>query len=209
MEDPDPNSASAQTERKLAQADREDSGRGLQFVWLGGEIGFQHLGLQTFEANGLVDADVVKTNQTGVLYGGGLGLRLVFLTAGVRFRLGDFPDWQLWTLNAELGIRIPLGALEPYFTLGGGYASLGAFKASGPTATGGDVEITGYDVRAGFGLDLYLSDAFSVGANLTGEVLGLSRPGVTVQGATRDVYAADGSSVGSAVTGTAVLGLHF
>src|SRR5688572_26905980 len=48
------------TEQELAEADREDSGRGLEFFWINGEIGGEHLGLQTFKANGIVDADVVK-----------------------------------------------------------------------------------------------------------------------------------------------------
>jgi len=82
------------------------------------------------------------------------------------------------------------------------------------------VSIRGYNVRGGLGLDVYLSDLFSIGANLTGEVLALTRPGVdptklNLNGNTSSneakakVYAADGSSVGSAVSLTAVAGLHF
>jgi hypothetical protein len=219
----DPYGASTPTEQELERAEREDAGRGLEFFWINAEAGVEHLGLQTFKANNLVDAEVVDTTQTGPVFGGGLGLRLVFLTLGGRFRLGTFSEWQLWTLNAEVGMRIPLGAIEPYFTFGGGYASLGAFDADN---VGGDlnragVDITGYNVRGGFGLDIYFSDAFSLGANLTGELLVLTRPGVDPsklqgnvsggggQASAEAVYTADGSSIGSAVTLTAVAGLHF
>lgn len=208
----------AQTERQLEESDREDSGRGLEFVWLVGEVGYQQVGLTTFEANDLVDANVTKTKQGGLMYGGGLGVRLVFLTLGARFRLGSFDQWQLWTLNGEVGLRIPLGKLEPYFTLGGGYASLGSFESSklGGGLQAQDVEITGYDLRGGFGLDLYLSNVVTIGGLLTGDVLGLTRPGVDprkLQGGgssqtTADVYAADGSSVGAGFAATFVLGLH-
>ncbi|MCC6216158.1 MAG: hypothetical protein IT376_14940 [Polyangiaceae bacterium] len=213
--------APQQTERELEESDREDSGRGLEFVWLVGEVGFQNVGLSTFEANDLVDANVTKTQQSGLVYGGGLGLRLVFLTLGARFRLGSFDQWQLWTLNGEVGLRIPLGKVEPYFTLGGGYASLGSFDSSqlGGGLQAQDVEITGYDLRGGFGVDLYLSNVVTIGGLVTGDVLGLTRPGVdpsklqaaagggTAQ-STADVYAADGSSVGAGFAATFVLGLH-
>jgi hypothetical protein len=205
------------TERQLERAEREDSGRGLEFFYINVEGGVEHLGLQTFRARNLVDAGTVETTQTGPVIGAGLGLRLVFLTLGPRFRIGLFPDWQLWTLNGELGLRIPIGNVEPYFTLGGGYASVGAFSKDnvGGGLNSDNVDITGYNVRGGFGLDLYLSDTFSIGANLTGEVLFLTRPGVdpsklaTAGGTTSDVYRADGSSIGSGVTVTGVLGLHF
>ncbi len=218
------NPGSVYTEQELERAEREDSGRGLEFFYINAEIGAEHLGLQTFKANNLVDAGVVKTSQTGLAMGAGLGLRVVFLTVGPRFRIASFEEWQLWTLNAELGIRIPLGSIEPYFTLGGGYASVGSFDSGnlGGNLNNDDVDITGFNVRGGFGLDIYLSSVFSIGANLTGEMLFLTRPGVdpsklnttgTGTGgaaeASAEIYGADGSSIGAGTTLTAVLGLHF
>jgi hypothetical protein len=208
----------SQTERDLAEAEKEDSGRGLEFVWLNGEIGVQHLGLQTFKANKLVDAAVVKTTQSGLLFGGGLGLRLVFVTAGARFRLGNFSDWQLWTLDGEVGIRVPIGVIEPYFDLAAGYASMGHFDASnvGADFNKAGVSVTGFNVRIGGGLDLYLSDVVSIGGKVSGDMMFLSRPKVadsnlTTGGGTlaADVYGADGTSIGGGLTFTAVVGLHF
>ena len=59
----------------------------------------------------------------------------------------------------------------------------------------------------------------SIGANLTGELLALTRPGVdpkklrsstgTPEDAADQAYKADGSSYGGGVTLTAVAGLHF
>ena len=211
----DPNAPSTPTERELEKADREDSGRGLEFFYFNAEIGGQHLGLQTFQSKNLVDAGTVETTQTGLVYGAGLGLRLIFITIGPRFRLANFDKYDIWTLNAELGIHIPLGSVEPYFTLGGGYASMGSFgqKNVGAGLNSEDVDITGYNIRGGFGIDIYLSDTFSLGGNLTGEMLALTRPGVDrskLSAASQDsVYAADGSSIGAAAALTAVAGLHF
>jgi hypothetical protein len=131
---------------------------------------------------------------------------------GARFRLGWFGDWRLWTLGAEGGLRIPMGRLEPYFTLGAGYAALGAFSTSAPITAEADVR--GVNARAGVGIDYYLSNTFSVGANLSGDLLVLSRPAVagasaSTTGNEATIYAKDGSGIGAGATLTTVIGLHF
>jgi hypothetical protein len=219
IEGAEPYDASA-TERELDQADRKDAGRGLEFLWVNAEVGVQHLGLQTFKANDLVDAEIVSTTQTGPLFGAGLGVRLIFITLGGRFRLGSFEEWQVWTLDAEVGVRIPLGALEPYFVLAGGYASLGSFDGANVAGADDDVAIRGFNLRGGVGLDYYIGNTFSIGGNVSGDFMFLSRTGLDfddVEGepngeeqATRQqIYAQDGSGIGGGVTVTLVAGLHF
>jgi hypothetical protein len=211
---------SQSTQDALQQADSKDSRRGLEFVWLNAEAGVQTLSLETFHANNLVDAKTVATAQTGPLVGVGAGVRLVFLTLGGRFRLGSFSAWQLWTLNAELGLHLPIGKLEPYFTVAGGYASLGSFEGTSSAIDykSAGMSIHGWNARLGFGLDYYFNHYFSIGALMTGDVLYLKRADpLRIPGAVDDpnlarlqqVYAHDGSSVGGAGTFTAVVGLHF
>ncbi len=207
---PDP--AAPSTEEELAKADQEDAGRGLEWIWLNAEIGAQHLGLGTFKADQLVDPKLVKTTQTGLLYGAGIGARILVFTIGARFRLGTFKDWQLWTLDAEGGFRIPIGKLEPYFNVAAGYASLGSFSTDAPVSS--KANVNGFNARLGAGLDYYLSNTFSVGGNLSGDVLFLSRKSVkdaaaSASGDEAAVYAQDGSSIGAGATLTAVVGLHF
>jgi hypothetical protein len=210
---PPPEAAAADTpEKELAKADKEDSGRGLEWVWLNAEIGTQHLGLETFKAHQLVDPKLVSTTQTGLVYGAGAGVRILVFTAGARFRVGSFSEWQIWTLDLEGGLRIPFGRVEPYFNVAGGYASLGAFSATSPASSKASAK--GFDARLGFGIDVYLSNTFSVGGNLSGDVLFLSRSAVagaadSTSGDEAKVYAKDGSSIGAGGTLTAVLGLHF
>jgi hypothetical protein len=213
----------SQAEAQLDLAQKEDSGRGLEFVWLNADVGGEYLGLQTLKANQLVDSSVVKSKGLGAAYGAGLGVRLLEFTFGARFRLANFEDWQVWTLNAEAGFRIPLGRVEPYFTLGGGYASLGDFKGSAfaDSLRSAGVRANGLDLRAGAGVDVYLTNTFSVGANLTGEALFLGRSGSssvvipTLPGESqseqnaRGVFGAHGSGIGAGATLSAVLGLHF
>jgi hypothetical protein len=212
----------SQTEAQLDLAQKEDSGRGLEFVWLNADVGSEYLALQTLKANHLVDSALVKSNGLGAAYGAGLGVRLLEFTFGARVRLANFEDWQVWTLNAEAGFRIPLGRVEPYFTLGGGYASLGDFKGSAFAASLKSAGAAGHglDLRAGAGVDVYLTNTFSVGANLTGEALFLGRSASNVALPTpsgvspsednaRGVFASHGSGIGAGATLSAVLGLHF
>jgi hypothetical protein len=215
----DPNAAS--TQQTLREADDKDSGRGLEFVWLNAEAGYEIVGLQTFSKNNLVDAGFTKTHQQGFLFGVGVGLRLIFLTVGPRFRLGTFNAWQLWTADLEAGLHLPLGRVEPYFTAGFGYASIGAFNASKTRfdMTGAGVNIHGLNARLGFGIDIYVTNVVTIGGNLTGDALFLKRPSVTapqVPGITPEqqqqldaVYRNDGTSVGAGMTATGVVGLHF
>lgn len=217
--DPYAYSGSSSTEQELARADREDSGRGLEFFWLNVEGGGQYVGLQTFDANQLVNAELTKTTRMGPVYGVGAGLRLFVLTLGGRFRLGQFQEWDLWTLNGELGLHVPIGIVEPYFTLGGGYASIGAFDQSklSDTLDTDDLDIWGWNVRGGLGVDVYLTPVVSVGGNFTGDLLILTRGSIEVPQAdpndpnatAAEVYARDGSSIGGSATLTAVVGLHF
>ena len=207
--------AASPTEQQLDRADKEDSGRGLEFVALDADVGPEFLGLHTLKSDHLVDSKYIDSKGTGLAAGAGVGLRLLAFTLGARFRYANFSDWALWTLGVEGGLHIPLGRLEPYFTLGAGYASLGSFDKA---KTGFNPNSAhGVDVRGGVGLDYYLSNSFSVGANLSGDVLFLSRKGRAsdttsadpeVQAASQ-VYAADGSGIGAGATLSAVLGLHF
>ncbi len=198
------------TEANLDRADKEDSGRGLEFVWLNAEAGPEYLGLETFKANGLSTPNPHRatggpilgspaSKDLGMTYGAGLGVRLLVFTLGARFRYGNFPNWQIWTLNAEAGMHIPLGRVEPYVTFGAGYASLAYDVSKGLNVTIPSAH--GFDVRAGFGVDVYLTNTLSIGGNLTGETQYLKRKGNDTSDG--------GSGVGAGATLSAVLGLHF
>lgn len=201
------------TEKELERADREDAQRGLEYFWINGETGFQHVGLDTFRGSRLVDQRTVPTTGTGLTLGAGLGLRLVFLTLGPRFRYATFSDWKLWTLDGEAAFRFPLGKLEPYFLLAAGYSGVSVPNA-GPTVAQDGLSIRGFNLRAGGGIDLYLSSSFSVGASVTGEMLFLYRSALPIAAPPTGTkfstpYATRASSIGASITPALVVGLHF
>ena len=234
---PPPPDETSPTSRELEKADREDSGRGLEILYFDVEGGYQYVGLDSLHtsSNGLVpSASTIKSSDTGPMFGVGAGLRLLFLTVGPRFRLGHFSNYDIWSLNGEVGLRLPLGNVEPHLEFGAGFTKLGKVsEAQASLASDAGVSIRGYDVRAGFGVDWYVTNVFSIGANVTGEAVFLTRPGVDVSTLTggasgavatcsslptqeqqaaceqAQAYKADGSSIGMLITPSVVLGLHF
>ena len=119
--------------------------------------------------------------------------------------MNQFSKAKLWTLGGEVGMHIPMGSLEPYFSVGGGYTS-GAFDGVE------GVSASGFNLRPLAGLDYYVSNTLSLGGTLSGDILFLNRPKVAVAdlGALDPaIYGEDGSGIGAGVTFTAVVGLHF
>jgi hypothetical protein len=200
------------TQRELEQAARADSGRGLDFVYVDVEGGAQLAALTALSESGTLVPASDKTSALGPYFGAGAGIRLLYLTVGPRFRFAHFTDWDLWSLNLDVGWRIPLGNLEPYAMLGGGFAKLGR-SAEGRSGIG-DVSISGFDVRLGGGLDYYASNVFSVGGTVQAELLRLARGATTVTppgdpSPPASPFSSDAWGLGLVVTAGAVLGLHF
>jgi len=174
------------------------------FFYLEAESGFQYTSLESLSVKRNVIPTTVRRDDVGGLFGAAAGFKLLFLTLGPRLRLGHFQDWDLWTAALELGWRTPLGALEPYMRIGGGYARLGrAFDAV--QGKRGSVTIQGYTARLTVGADYFITPAFTFGACVAGEIIGMYRPGLDWGD---EVYKLDGTSAGMALTGTLGLGLH-
>jgi hypothetical protein len=216
--------ASAQS-RAEADADRPAVG----LVWMNGEAGHQMVDLRTFVVDDeALSAGLVPTVGGGPAMGLGAGVRLWFFTVGGRARVGMFRDhatgtdgtWQLWTLDGELGLRVPIGRVEPHVSVGAGPAFVGNFR----DAVAGlheDLEVHGVNARAGAGLDYWVSRRVTIGAGVSGELLALSRSGrppprvverertaTPIAKAARALQA-DGSSVGSSLAIMGGAGLHF
>jgi hypothetical protein len=176
-----------------------------EVVYLTPEAGVEYVGLESLHLTRELFPSQVHAADVGPVVGVGAGVRLLFVTLGPRFRFGHFRDWDVWTLDAEVGFKAPLGAVEPFVGLGAGYAKVGSLKDA-------RVKVQGYNIRLYGGVDYYFSKTFSIGGSATAEVLGLTRPGVDLNQSTgsvsEDVYKLDGSSVGLAIMASAVVGVH-
>jgi hypothetical protein len=193
--------------------------------------------LSTLAAAGTLEAGTIRpvsvsTTGGGAFYGVGGGLRFGFLTLGGRVRGAHLTVGDLSTINGELGARVTLNRVEPYFTFAGGYAKLSA--TSGEVAGIPDLRMHGWNARTGLGVDYYPDKNFTIGVNFTGDVVALARPGVDLstspeaqarervatcqsmtnpaeqeQCARNVIHDAEGASAGFAGTMAVVMGLHF
>lgn len=198
-----------------------DSGRGLSWFWIEAQGGFEHLGLQTFnvdEEN--FSVGLVETEASGGVLSAGIGAQIVFLTLGVRGRLGFFDAWQVGRIGGELGFKIPIGIFEPRFDLGAGYAALGNFDG----LIAETVTIRGFYARAGAGLDIYPASVIAIGAHASFDFMGLTRPELDpakiaeiqqdpdvgdLPEAQEQALALEGSGYGAAFAIQGTVGLHF
>jgi hypothetical protein len=207
---PDP--GAAQTVQQLDRAEREDSGRGLQFAWLTPEVGFGWASLGLLYNSDLLDDDLVPAQSFGPVLGAGAGLRLLYLTAGARFRYALLQDYHLWSLGVEGALRIPKGDFEPHVFIGAGFARVSSFEAEAEVHALGTrakaLALDGLNARLGGGFDYFVTPVFSVGARAEVEFTFLSRS-AALEAGSGSIYSQDGSGVGLVVNGLLDLGLHF
>jgi hypothetical protein len=205
-----------ETSQQLDRAEREDAGRGLELVWVNVESGYEYVSLDALKSDALVDGRLIDNSGSTFALGVGAGVRLIFLTLGARFRMLQQSAWDLWTLNAEVGLHLPRGVLEPSFTFSAGYASVGSFQTNDATGSfdGSKVGISGLNARLGAALDWYVNPLLSLGLKGELALLVLSRDGTApstaepaVPGA--ELYQTDGSGIGFGGGISAVVGLHF
>ncbi len=183
----------------------------LDVFYLEGETGAQYVALQSLSVKRDVVPTSVRRDDVGVFVGAATGIKLVFLTLGPHFRVGHFNDWDLWTLNLDLGFHAPLGPVEPFLRLEGGYARLGRAFDAVVGNNGRSVRVQGYDLGLAAGADYFATRALTVSGSLGAQMVGMHRPGVDLNssdGLVNDYYKFDGVSAGLGVLGGVGLGLH-
>lgn len=182
----------------------DDSRRGIEFVFAGLQGGATYASLEALHSSAPLALPSVSRSGFGVTGGARAGLRLLYLTAGPSFRITNFTDYMLWTLNLDFEWRIPLGLLEPYVGFGGGYARVASLDD--PTPGAANTTVHGFDLRLAGGVDYYLASFFSLGASWTLEMLRVSRgasPAARSQ-VVDPIWQVGASALGLATT----LGLH-
>jgi hypothetical protein len=207
----------------------QDSGLGLEWIWLNADAGFAYTDLGSLSQSSL---GLQKTASSGPVFGGGIGARLLFLTFGVRARdlmLSDIGD--LWEIGAEAAFHLRVWHIDPYFGVRGGYNFVGTLNQNSVgNATGNtspSVSVHGFNVGPMIGIDLYLNHWISIGADFDAQFLFLQRPAVALpagagnaqtyvsslpkadQAQANLLYNNSGSSAGIQISPTAHLGIHF
>ncbi|HLK38190.1 MAG TPA: hypothetical protein VKU41_15615 [Polyangiaceae bacterium] len=210
-----------------ADDESQDSGLGLEWVWLNADIGASYVNMTSFSASSL---GLVQTDGSGLTVGGGIGVRLLFVTLGVRFRNTQLSSLgSLWEIDAEAALHLRVWRIDPYFGVRGGYAFVGSLDSNAVGAAAGlqspSVSVNGFDVGPMVGIDFYFSHLVSVGAEAGVEFLFLNRPKPALPNLSQlppdqqmmvqqmimsnPLYQQSGSSIGLGAGGTAHLGIHF
>jgi hypothetical protein len=216
------------TEKTLDEGEKKDTGRGLEWVWLNAEAGGSYINMAQFNSTTF---GVTNTKSEGGMFGLGAGIRLFIFTLGVRARLHELSAFNLWQVDGELGVHIPLGHFDPYISLHAGYSFVGTFGADAfgtPALPGGtavasspDVSVHGVNAGVSIGFDYYFNHFISIGIDGTADALFLQRPPAALpDGLTQSdvmmlppqfqqLYNNSGSSVGFGLAASGHLGIHF
>lgn len=194
--------------RELEEADRRDSQRGLEFAWLVGEVGLGVLDAAGLDRGELL-APTDPSGGVGVAYGGGLGVRLLYFTLGARVTGADVGTLRTLGVGGELGMKLPLGNLEPLVVLDVGYVGVSGLAAA--QTMNGLAGVEGLALNLGAGVDYYLSDQFSIGASLRFGAMFLGRPPqdpANFVGTMDPVYASGASGTGTSLALALRIGFH-
>jgi len=208
------------TPTPVSSDEAEDSGLGLEWIWINADVGGAYVNMQSFSASKL---QLQTTESGGPALGVAAGVRLIFLTLGVRARdLMLSSIGNLWELSAEAKLHTRVWRIDPYFGVRGGYNFVGSLSSNAvQVAAGGspsDVSVHGFNVGPMIGIDAYLSKLVSLGVDVDAQFLFLQRPPVplppgvplsALSPSQQQLYSESGSSVGLGVTPTAHLGIHF
>ncbi len=203
----------------------------IEWLFIKPGLGYQRVWLRTLHAEDSerLTARVIPENLSGPAPSLGVGMKLWFVTLGVTGRVahlsGAAPERgtaevELWSLDGEVAFRAPLGALEPYVLVGGGYSTFGGMDDM-VDGLGSGLDVNGANARGGLGFDYYFTRRLSLRFEGTGDILFLSRPGVpardlatpkeigTLDEAQERLLEADGSSAGLSFAVSGGVGVHF
>ncbi len=219
---PPPGSGTATTQ-KLNEAQKKDSGRGLEWVYADAEAGFAYASLGSLSNN----LSIQRTDNSGPMLGAAAGVRLLVFTLGARFRYQLLDSFNFWQLNAVVGVHVPLGHWDPYVAIHGGYSAIGTLDSSvvdiknlASGATSSDISVHGGNVGLSGGVDYYFVRFLSLGVDGSFEFLFLKRdplpmpagcaatPACQAAVASNPLYQKSGDSVGMGLSVSLHLGLH-
>ncbi len=196
-------------------AEIQNGGLGWEWVYLNADMGVAYTDLVSLKAS---NWQLQDNSATGPAFGIGAGVRLLFLTLGVRARDLAFPTFNMWETDLEAALHFRIWRVDMAIGARGGYAFLGSFSANSLQASSGstpsDVTVHGWNVGPTAAVDVYLSKLVSVGVDANAEFLFLQRPALPLNGhavpaGLGGLYADSGSSIGAGFVGMAHLGIHF
>lgn len=212
------------TSAKLDEAERKDSGRNFELFWIDAKAGGSYINMSQFSSSSF---QVKQSSSQGPMFDVGAGVRFVILVLGARLRYNALSAFNMWQINGEAGLKIPVSSVDINFGLHGGYSFVGklgdaqAATDPGTPDPSDKVSIRGWNAGLEAGVDYYLTPIFSIGVGALADFLLLNRPPVALpanfsqlpadqQAKVKNdpLYKQSGTSAGFEVAGGLRLGLH-
>ena len=165
------------------------------------------INLAQFRQDNLV-SDVTHVDGNGYGFAGGAGIQVAFLTLGLQGVWSRYPTFDLGTIGLDVGFRLPVPVVNPYFRLGVGYAFLRNLEA--PELDQSIDGVTGLSANAGLGLDIPVNDLLAINVGFDAAVLHVRRDPMTLAADLSDwTPSSDGEAVGLQLTLHAGINLRF
>lgn len=203
----------------------EGDGRDVDFLWIEAFGGIANVNLVAFGGGGVLDGTSTdptsgamsvfnETQGTGPMVGGALGFRVYWIAVGARTTFASYNTFQIGTIGGEIALRLPIPVVEPYVRVGAGYAWQG--DANYTVTTGGvttqpATTVFGWVINAALGVDIFLTNWFTIGAGVGLDVLNMTRqtdPRGTCMGLTDFCPSRQGDAVGYQLSGFGQIGFH-
>ena len=126
-----------------------------------------------------IEHGIVQSNTLATAFRVGAGLRVEFFTLGVFLTHARFSDAPLSTGGMELGLRVPLGRIEPFLRALVGYAWEGATKPN-------QAEISGFALGGSLGLACFLQRHLSMELSFDGSIIAVAAHSIDLSDADQE-----------------------
>jgi hypothetical protein len=199
-----------------AAAEEEGDGRDYDVLWIELQGGVSYANLIQFQNQNFADvaggASVFnEVYGTGPAVGLGVGFRVWWLAIGARASVAVYETFQIGTIGGEATLRLPVPIVEPWVRVGFGYGWQGDAQYQSGSSTYSTTTY-GWVFQSGLGLDIYLTNWFTLGVGAGLDILNLTRqrdPSATCMGATDVCPSRNGDALGFQLKGLATVGFHF
>jgi len=174
------------------------------------EIGYGYANLRQFRHTNFLP-EIVALEGSGYTGSAAAGVTISIGAIGARFAHARYEDFALNTFSLEGELRATAGPVRPFARLLVGVGWLGEMNISDiPSAISGEMDVYGWALGLGVGLDIALAEAISLGAGAEVSLLNLTRQeiGLNCAGCGSIEVGEDGDALGLQVRATLRLSLR-
>jgi len=213
----DPVTAPPRTAPPPEEEEEEGDGRDVDYLWIEAQGGVSNVNLIQFQNTAFADVaagDPVfrEVYGTGPVIGLGVGFRVWWIAVGARASFALYDTFQIGTVGGEVTLRLPVPIVEPWVRVGFGYGWQGEASYGTAGVAARSTTTYGWAFQSGLGLDIYLTNWFTIGAGVGLDILNMTRqrdPSVMCMAVTDVCPGNNGDALGLQIKGLLTVGFRF